>query len=109
MGQRRAKPNRRFDARGAVWTALFFLAALAVTLVGFANAGQAVRDGGRRAAEEAVRRAAVTCYAVEGVYPESYGYLREHYGVRVDERQYAVDYSIFASNVMPDITVRSIQ
>jgi hypothetical protein len=109
MGRKRAKAYGRSAAGGALWTALFFLVILAVTLAGLANAGRAVRASGLRAAEEAVRRAAVTCYAIEGAYPESYEYLKEHYGVRVDERLYAVHYSVFASNVMPDIAVRSIQ
>ena len=34
-----------------------------------------------------------------------YEYLKDHYGVRIDEEKFAVDYRIFASNVMPDITV----
>ena len=90
-------------------TVLFFLAVLAVTLLGLSDARRAVHSGGLRAAAEAVRRAAVTCYAIEGAYPQSYEYLKEHYGVRVDERLYAVEYSVFASNIMPDIAVRSIQ
>ena len=57
------------------------------------------------AAEQAVRRAAVQCYAVEGIYPPDLGYMRDHYGLQVDEERYLVDYRCFASNLMPDITV----
>lgn len=57
---------------------------------------------------QGVRRAAVSCYAVEGAYPESYEYLKEHYGAMVDEENYAVFYEVFASNIMPDITVIQI-
>ena len=59
----------------------------------------------RQIAEDAVRRAAVTCYAVEGCYPESYAYLCEHYNVRVDSDRFIVYYSVFASNIMPEIEV----
>ena len=55
--------------------------------------------------EESLRRAAVTCYAVEGVYPPNLEYLRRHYGIQVDEEQYHVFYEIFGSNIMPQITV----
>ena len=41
-------------------------------------------------------------------YPESYEYLKEHYGAMVDEENYAVFYEVFASNIMPDITVIQI-
>lgn len=58
--------------------------------------------------ERAFRRAAVTCYAVEGKYPPSLDYIRENYGVSYDERRYAVRYDAFASNVMPSVTVTRV-
>lgn len=58
-----------------------------------------------RTAEQAVRRAAAQCYAVEGIYPPDLDYMQEHYGLRVDLERYVVDYRCFASNLMPDITV----
>lgn len=60
---------------------------------------------GRLQLEEALRRAAVTCYAAEGIYPPDLAYLEEHYGVQIDEQRFAVDYTVFGSNLMPDITV----
>lgn len=91
---------------GGVWAALAaFVLALSVFLVGLGNTNRAVRGNGRRLAEEAIRRAAVTCYALEGAYPESYAYLKEHYGLAINEGLYHVEYSIFAANLMPDITV----
>lgn len=58
-----------------------------------------------RTTKEAVVRAAVHCYAAEGMYPQSLEYLEEHYGLTVDTQDFVVDYRCFASNVMPDITV----
>ncbi|MDR0570647.1 MAG: hypothetical protein LBG71_05460 [Clostridiales Family XIII bacterium] len=54
---------------------------------------------------ESLRRAAVQCYALEGTYPADFAYLKEHYGVRPDERKYVIYYDYVASNLMPDITV----
>ena len=34
-----------------------------------------------------------------------YEYLEEHYGIQVDRERYTVAYDVFASNLMPDITV----
>ena len=53
----------------------------------------------------AVLRSAMECYAVEGVYPESLDYLEQHYGLRVNHRDYIVTYEVFASNQPPSIQV----
>ena len=73
--------------------------------------GQADRVNGEndRAASEmmaqSLYRGALSCYACEGAYPDTLEYLCEKYGITVDESKYDVHYTIFASNIMPDITV----
>ena len=47
----------------------------------------------------------MACYAAEGIYPPDLDYLEEHYGLQIDRDRYTVFYQIFASNLMPDITV----
>lgn len=59
----------------------------------------------RQQLADAVRRAALACYAAEGFYPPDVAYLRANYGLRYDEDRYRVVYDVFASNLMPDITV----
>ncbi len=61
-------------------------------------------DEGCRQLELALRRAAVACYAAEGVYPPTLEYITEHFGVQIQDK-YVVHYEIFASNLMPEITV----
>ena len=56
--------------------------------------------------EEAIRKAAVTCYAIEGRYPESLKYVRDNYGVIVNEEDFNINYEVFASNIMPSISVK---
>ena len=68
------------------------------------NLGSGRGEEGRQQLEDALRRAAAACYAAEGVYPPNIDYITEHYGVQIDER-YRVFYEIFASNLMPEITV----
>ncbi|MDF2887023.1 MAG: hypothetical protein K0R23_1408 [Lacrimispora sp.] len=66
------------------------------------------KRSGERGAEtlrDAIRRASVQCYAIEGRYPPSVEYLEENYGIKIDKERYDVFYSGFASNFMPDITV----
>ena len=54
---------------------------------------------------DAVKNAAITCYAVEGAYPDDVSYLRENYRLAYDEERYLVNYEAFASNMIPDIFV----
>ena len=58
----------------------------------------------KQSLEEAIQRDIVTCYALEGVYPESLEYLKEHY-----EDRYIVNYEALGSNLMPDVTVMEKQ
>ena len=58
-----------------------------------------------RQLEDTLRRSCVACYAAEGIYPPDLDYLKDYYGVQVDEERYTVFYSVFAENLMPDITV----
>lgn len=77
---------------------LFFLTALG-------NLGDGQRSEGKAQLEAALHRAAVACYACEGIYPPSLDYLIEHYGIQIDDSRYLVVYEAFAENLMPDITV----
>ena len=95
------------------WTALLrgllLPVAAAAVLLCFATAVESL-DSGRveedmRQLEETLRRGCVACYAAEGVYPPDLDYLKDHYGLQVDEARYTVRYDIFAENLMPDITV----
>ncbi len=54
---------------------------------------------------DAVKNAALTCYAVEGVYPDDLEYLRENYNLAYNDERYIVYYDAFASNLMPSIKV----
>ena len=57
--------------------------------------------------EEAIRRAAISCYAIEGRYPESLSYIRDNYNVIINEDDFTINYEVFASNIMPSIEVKT--
>ena len=67
------------------------------------RAGQ--QETSRQQLETALRRAAVACYAAEGIYPPTVQYLTDHYGIRIDREKYHVFYEVFAEHLLPDITV----
>ena len=82
----------------AVGILLFFLASVK-------NLNHGKSEEGKAQLEQALKRCAVTCYATEGIYPPDIEYMKEHYGIQIDEERYLVRYEIFAENLMPDITV----
>lgn len=59
--------------------------------------------------ERAIAQASVHCYAVEGMYPESLEYLKEHYAIRYNEKKYVVKYEVIAKNLRPQIRVIKIK
>ena len=97
--------KKKPTGRGWVWG--LGLAAAAALLAGAAvhQADERMLTEELALLEEQVRRAAVSCYASEGRYPQELAYLVEHYGLMVDETRYNVMYDAFASNIMPDIAV----
>ena len=59
--------------------------------------------------KDALENAVVTCYAIEGRYPESLEYIEEHYGVKIDREKYFVDYEKNLINMKPQISVYTIE
>lgn len=98
------KKKRSARLRGVV----FLLVCIGIlfglgTAVSNLNKGSGAEE--KKQLEEAIRRSVITCYATEGVYPPDFAYVKEKYGILVDESRYVVVYDAFAENLMPDITV----
>lgn len=100
----------RRDVNLKMWLSLsasaaVVIAAAALMTAGVSQLSRRTEEEGVRNLIQAVRRASVQCYAIEGRYPPSVDYLEENYGLAIDRKRYHVFYEGFASNVMPDITV----
>ena len=95
--------------REALGVLLFTLAITVIIVAGLFQTAEANRAEGLRLLDESIRRVVAECYALEGRYPDSVAYIEEHYGVLIDRSRYLVDYSVFASNIMPDIAVFDIR
>jgi len=96
------KKRTRFKGAALAAVAALLAAAWLFAAVGGVRRGSG--DKGREQLELALRRAAVAYYAQEGVYPPTVDHLVEHYGIQIGDA-YTVHYDVFASNLMPDITV----
>ncbi len=94
------RENRKNIAAGAAFVALivgFLILISAITTTSDSQETQLVYD--------AVKNAALTCYAAEGSYPENLQYLRDHYKLAYNQEKFVVEYDAFASNLMPTINV----
>ena len=99
-----------FDViRDSMAAVVFTFAVIAVIVVGLWKTEASSRAEGLRLLEESIMRAVIQCYAVEGAYPDSLKRIEEHYGVYIDGTRYVVHYDIFASNILPDITVMELE
>ena len=88
------------------WIKLLAIVAVLAAAVLLVNRIDTAQDSAETdIVRDAVKNAALTCYAVEGAYPDSVEYLREHYHLAYDEDRYFITYDAFASNMIPDIWV----
>ncbi len=92
--------------RGLLVSALIFIAVILLFQYGFKNISGTNSAEDLNVTQEAIRKAVVSCYAIEGVYPPSVSYLEQHYGVVINHNRYSVSYELAGSNIMPSIDVR---
>lgn len=97
----RKKKSRRL--RALLLGLLLAVAAAALMLL--PRAGRQIREESRDAIRDTVIRSAMECYVVEGVYPPSLAYLEQHYGLRLNHRNFIISYEAFASNQPPTVQV----
>lgn len=103
-GMKFVKRNRRDIMLAVLMAALLMCIVMLVSQVDTANSGAQTQF-----VQDAVRNAALTCYAVEGTYPSDLSYLREYYGLAYDESRYMVYYDAFGDNVVPEIYVTEVE
>lgn len=99
------KRNTLALIRSGIASVFLTLVIIVMVVFGLRQTEQTSKAEGLRLLKESLMRASIKCYAVEGSYPESVAYIEEHYGVVIDRTRYTVHYEIFASNLLPDITV----
>lgn len=95
----------RFLSRGIVISILLCAALVLVMTMVISETAARADTQQEKLLADALRRASVTCYAVEGRYPPSLSYLVENYGIIVDESQFFVHYDVFGDNRAPSISV----
>lgn len=100
---RRRSPIEAF--KGHLFAIYLFAIIFGMFLGGITNVENSGAAESKRVLEESVHKAIISCYAIEGRYPESVEYLKENYNLIYDEEKYDIGYSIFADNIMPDVYI----
>jgi len=91
--------------RAAILPIIFTVVIMVMVVYGLQQTSESSQAEGLRILEDSLRRAVVMNYAIEGRYPESIEYIEENFGIYIDRTRFAVHYRIFASNILPEITV----
>ena len=99
------KTKKHGLARGLALTLAVFAALFGGAVAAFQKIGSSSENMEEQLVLDAVRRAALTCYAVEGAYPQSIKELERGCGLAYNKDAYIVSYDAFASNIMPNIQV----
>lgn len=102
------KRNTSHILRRVAAAAVVFICAAFLLIRGASSMSDTASTSQLESLRQAIVRSAVHCYAMEGAYPESIDYLKEHYGISWDEKKYVVDYEITGSNLMPGVFVFEI-
>ncbi|MCL2627778.1 MAG: hypothetical protein FWD44_03660 [Oscillospiraceae bacterium] len=101
------KKNAWDILKGAVLPVLFTLAVVLMIVYAINETGESSKQEGARILEDSIRRAVITAYALEGLYPSTIEHIEQNFGVFIDRERFIVHYMAFGSNMMPDIVVIS--
>lgn len=84
---------------------LAFLILFVLFIQGVSSVSESTLNKQQESLETALERSISQCYAVEGSYPPSLEYLKQHYGLLYDEDSFFIDYEYYGSNLLPEVTV----
>lgn len=98
---------RNVSFKGAGTVIIILVSILILLQVSFSMSGleQKSREAGVDSARQAVEKAALQCYALEGAYPSDLDYLTENYGLQLQDEKYLYYYESVAGNLAPLIEV----
>ncbi|MDR2610159.1 MAG: hypothetical protein LBC58_01740 [Clostridiales Family XIII bacterium] len=99
------RAKRKTDAARIALIAVIVIAVLLALWYGIGAFHEGHHKRDLAFAKDAVVRATVQCYALEGRYPQSLNYLTERYGLMLDENKYVYYYRAIGENLMPEIRV----
>ena len=100
-----AQKKRRRGFLNLFGTIAVFVVLIVLFNQGINNLTQANEEEALEAVRNAVTRAAIQFYALEGRFPPHLEYLEERFGLQLDHERFEIVYSAFGANIMPQIFV----
>ena len=97
--------KRSSKLRGPVLSICIFLLVFGAFFFSIEHFSEETKARQLESLENAIHQGIVYCYTLEGSYPESLEYLKEHYGLTYNENLFFVDYRLQGANIMPDVTI----
>ncbi len=97
--------TKHAQVRGILVTVAVFVLMVLLLTFALTRVDERSQQEQTKTLEDALLRATLTCYAVEGRYPSNVDYLKNSYGIVYDEEKYIVSMDAFAMNILPDIRV----
>lgn len=97
--------NDSFSIKNQLLSIVLFLGIVAMFLGGISTLSKLSSRQESETLRLALVRGAVSCYALNGYYPESLEDLTYEYGITYDREQFLVDYQPQGANIMPEIIV----
>lgn len=88
---------------------MIFAGMLLLFVYGFQRTDTTMDEEDLNRVKQAVQKAALECYSIEGFYPEDVEYLEQHYGLYLQKDLYTIRYGYIGSNIMPDTNVFALR
>ena len=107
MAKRFIHTKSDFSLAKSIFASLLTFAAFIILFnIGLSGLSKRTEQEQLEGTRQAVRNATIQCYSLEGQYPPSIQYLKDHYGLQVDTERYIIDYQRNEiGNMMPEILV----
>lgn len=92
-----------------LFNVMIFAGMLLLFVYGFQRTDTTMDEEDLNRVKQAVQKAALECYSIEGFYPEDVKYLEQHYGLYLQKDLYTIRYGYIGSNIMPDTNVFALR
>ena len=84
---------------------LFILAFVVLVVLGVQYADEYSKDEDLKRVNDTILQLSLKCYSIEGKYPKDIEYLKENYGLLLNDEDYQVIYYYEGDNLQPRIKV----
>lgn len=91
--------------KNIIFTVLLFALILGFLVKGFDMLSTAEDKQDFKRVEDNLSTSIMSCYSIEGAYPESLDYLKDNYSFYYNEDEYQIHYRYLGVNLMPEFKV----